>query len=181
MRLIDALRLSHKPILAFTGSGGKTTAIFTIARELSTQGEIPEKKKTVLVTTTTHFGSWQVDQADCYLKIKTKSDLNKYAADMPTGIILLAGEESGNRLSGLTIEILEEVRKLAEEKELPLLIEADGSANRPLKAPASHEPVVPEFADHVIVVAGLMGLGKPITMSGFIDPRFCRIDWQASW
>jgi molybdenum cofactor cytidylyltransferase len=163
MLLIDALRLSHNPILAFTGSGGKTTAIFTIARELSARVEIPTQKKTVLVTTTTHFGSWQVDRADCYLKIVTKSDLSKLTADMPAGIILLAGEESGNRLNGLPFDILEEVRKVAEEKGLPLLIEADGSANRPLKAPASHEPAIPEFADHVIVVAGLLGLGKQLT------------------
>jgi molybdenum cofactor cytidylyltransferase len=45
---------------------------------------------------------------------------------------------------------------------LPLLIEADGSRQRPLKAPAAYEPVIPEFVEKVIVVAGLAGLGKPL-------------------
>jgi molybdenum cofactor cytidylyltransferase len=46
---------------------------------------------------------------------------------------------------------------------LPLLIEADGSRQRPLKAPADSEPVIPEFIETVVVVAGLTGLGKPLT------------------
>jgi molybdenum cofactor cytidylyltransferase len=50
-----------------------------------------------------------------------------------------------------------------EHHKLPLLIEADGSRQRPLKAPADHEPVIPEFVDAVIVVAGMTGLGKPLT------------------
>jgi len=44
----------------------------------------------------------------------------------------------------------------------PLLIEADGSHGLPLKAPAEQEPPIPEFTDHVIVVAGVSAFGKPI-------------------
>ncbi len=47
--------------------------------------------------------------------------------------------------------------------DLPLLIEADGARQRPLKAPAKHEPVIPEFVDTVITVAGMMGVNKPLT------------------
>jgi len=45
---------------------------------------------------------------------------------------------------------------------LPLLVEADGSRQRPLKAPAGHEPVVPDWVDQVLVFAGLSALGKPL-------------------
>jgi len=44
-----------------------------------------------------------------------------------------------------------------------MLIEADGSRQLPLKAPAEHEPAIPDFVDTVVVVAGLSGLGKPLT------------------
>jgi molybdenum cofactor cytidylyltransferase len=42
------------------------------------------------------------------------------------------------------------------------LVEADGSRQRPLKAPGKHEPPIPSFAETVLVVAGLSGLGKPL-------------------
>jgi molybdenum cofactor cytidylyltransferase len=45
---------------------------------------------------------------------------------------------------------------------VPLLVEADGSRQKPLKAPDQHEPAIPTFAELVVVVAGLSGLGKPL-------------------
>ena len=39
-----------------------------------------------------------------------------------------------------------------------VLVEADGSRGLPLKAPASHEPVIPPESDLVIAVAGLSAL-----------------------
>jgi molybdenum cofactor cytidylyltransferase len=43
------------------------------------------------------------------------------------------------------------------------LIEADGARLLPIKAPAEHEPPIPDFVDTVIVVIGLSGLGKPLS------------------
>jgi probable selenium-dependent hydroxylase accessory protein YqeC len=42
-----------------------------------------------------------------------------------------------------------------------VLVEADGAAGRPVKAPAGHEPVIPASADLVIGVVGLDSLGRP--------------------
>jgi probable selenium-dependent hydroxylase accessory protein YqeC len=42
-----------------------------------------------------------------------------------------------------------------------VLVEADGAAGRPVKAPAGHEPVVPSSADLVVGVMGLDALGSP--------------------
>ena len=55
--------------VAFAGSGGKTTAIFQIARELLQQKKhrvdnLTEANETVIVTTTTHFGSSQISLSD---------------------------------------------------------------------------------------------------------------------
>jgi molybdenum cofactor cytidylyltransferase len=44
-----------------------------------------------------------------------------------------------------------------------LLIEADGSRMKPVKAPAAHEPVIPPFVDTVVVVAGLSALWQSLT------------------
>ena len=46
---------------------------------------------------------------------------------------------------------------------MPLLIEADGSRRKPLKAPSDHEPPIPKFVEAVVVVAGLSALGQPLS------------------
>ncbi|MBW2092714.1 MAG: putative selenium-dependent hydroxylase accessory protein YqeC [Deltaproteobacteria bacterium] len=43
-----------------------------------------------------------------------------------------------------------------------ILVEADGAARKPLKAPASHEPVIPSSSACVGVIIGLDALGKPL-------------------
>lgn len=43
-----------------------------------------------------------------------------------------------------------------------VLVEADGAAGRPLKAHASHEPVIPPEADRIICVMGASGFGRPV-------------------
>jgi molybdenum cofactor cytidylyltransferase len=58
---------------------------------------------------------------------------------------------------------MQRLLEIANENKLPLLIEADGARRLPLKAPESHEPAVPGFVDQVIVVAGLLGLGRPLS------------------
>jgi molybdenum cofactor cytidylyltransferase len=69
----------------------------------------------------------------------------------------------GERLSGLDSRSLDGLLALAEARQLPLLVEADGSRRLPLKAPADHEPAIPGWVDTVVVVAGLSGLGAPLS------------------
>ncbi len=61
------------------------------------------------------------------------------------------------------MQIFSRLREIHDHYRLPLLIEADGSRRKPLKAPNQNEPVIPEFVDQVVVVAGLTGLGKPLS------------------
>ena len=163
MQLIEALRYSQNSVMAFVGAGGKTTALFKAARELSAIPEPEMTNNTVLVTTTTHLGLWQVRLADHIIHVNSKSDLRNLEMRLPFGVVILIGEEENNRLTGMSSRLLEEIRCLAEKHQLPLLIEADGSGSRPLKAPATHEPAIPEFSQYVVVVAGLSGLGKHLT------------------
>jgi molybdenum cofactor cytidylyltransferase len=63
---------------------------------------------------------------------------------------------------GIKPELMPGVREFVRSRGKFLLIEADGSRQRPLKAPADHEPVIPDFVDMVVVLVGLSGLGKPV-------------------
>jgi probable selenium-dependent hydroxylase accessory protein YqeC len=52
-----------------------------------------------------------------------------------------------------------------------VLIEADGAAGRPVKAPEVWEPVIPSNADLVVHVTGLDCLGKPMTDDWVFRPE----------
>ncbi len=56
-----------------------------------------------------------------------------------------------------------------------VLVEADGSAGRPLKAHASHEPVIPPEADQTILVAGASGFGRPISEAAHRPALYARL------
>lgn len=159
MNLSRSLRLPASPCLALTGAGGKTTALFTLARELQSSNHPPPA---ILVTATTHLHVNQVSLADSHCLAERTADLAALEESL-RGVTLVTGPLEGERTRGVEQEIVYWLRDICQKRRLPLLIEADGSRQRPLKAPAEHEPVIPAFAETVIVVAGLSGLGKPLT------------------
>ena len=149
MRLAAAL---SAPLgsLAFVGSGGKTTALFTLARQLPPP---------VWVTTTTHLGVAQLAAADQHW-VGLPSD---HAAPLE-GVVAITGEATADgRVGALSPSELEKLHALSQQRQVPLLLEADGARRLPLKAPADHEPALLEWVETVVVTAGLSGLGRPLT------------------
>lgn len=167
MNLYSALEFANQDIelpamIAFVGSGGKTTAMFQLARQfLSRQNE------GVIVTTTTHLSESELRFADKVLVASPGEDLNSLLSKIPKCLVLVSGSVTADhKLGGLSPEQMKQIWELAQEKKIPILLEADGSRGRPIKAPTEYEPVIPEFVSHVIVTAGLSGLGK------YIDDKF---------
>ena len=168
MNLVQALRIiPAAPItVAAVGAGGKTSALFQLARDwLST----PQGPAAVILTATSHLGEWQLPLADHHLVARFPTDLNNLPA---TGLTLVTGPLDGTRTRPLDPEPLARLRAECAARGWPLLIEADGSRGHPLKAPAEHEPPLPDFADLVLVVAGLTGLGHPLTDEFIHRPEF---------
>ncbi|MDO9129335.1 MAG: selenium cofactor biosynthesis protein YqeC [Anaerolineales bacterium] len=153
MLLSRALRLSPTPCLALTGAGGKTTALFKLARELPPP---------VIVTATTHLHVDQVKLTDSHWMGETCADFAGLEENL-RGVMLVTGPIDGDRTTGLNESLLYWLHAVYGFHDLPLLVEADGARQKPLKAPAEHEPVIPDFVETVVVVAGMSGLGKPLT------------------
>ncbi len=154
--LAQALGVGERPRVALVGSGGKTTAMFTLARELPPP---------VLVTTTTHLAPEQVRWADEHWvgpdpagRVLPPEVRNR----RPQGVCLLTGPEVQGRIAGLSPAALETVLSRRPFRDWPCLVEADGARRLPLKAPAAHEPVIPAWVEVVVTVAGLWGLGRPL-------------------
>jgi molybdenum cofactor cytidylyltransferase len=118
----------------------------------------------VLVTTTTHLAPEQLSFADRTITEDDISGIEILFSDLENEVVLLIGKknESG-RVSGIPEKVLEEVLQFTKRRGFNLLIEADGSRQRPMKAPAPHEPVIPSFVDSVVFVTGLTALGNPLT------------------
>ncbi len=168
MKLTTALRLGATPRVALAGAGGKTTTMFILARESSSR---------VIAAATAHMAIEQLSLADQHFFANTPDEVAARASPLPPGITLFSGSEnSSGKTMGLTPETVRAVCDLADRHHAPLFIEADGSKCLPLKAPAEHEPSIPDFVDTVIYVAGLSGLGQPLDAEHVHRPeRFARL------
>jgi len=145
-------RIGGFEVFSFVGAGGKTTAIFQLARQIA-------GRNSAIITSTTHLGVWQIPLTDQHIIANRPNDIQ-----LPTeGVTLVTGEIENDRTKPANETVLNWLREYAKSHNIPLLIEADGSRQKPLKAPAAHEPSIPEFTDTVVVLAGLSVLGKPLT------------------
>ena len=162
MNLAQALRVTRSSKVAFVGAGGKTTAMFRLAREVAP----------VILAVSAHFGVHQAKMADRHLVVESARDVAALRGQPLEDVLLFTGQPASDRkLKGVAPATLAEICRLADHLGCPLLIEADGSRQHPLKAPAAHEPVIPDFVDCVAVMAGMRGLGKRLTSAWVHRPE----------
>ncbi len=153
--LVHGLGLAEARLIAICGAGGKTSLMAALARELSACGS------RVLATTTTKMaieeaeGPWRACEAD------GAAALLAHAGADPTPVL---GFRTIDRARGRLIGFAPEVVDMVAEQDRfdRIIVEADGAARKPLKAPGRHEPVFPRSTDTVIIVAGASGLGQPL-------------------
>ena len=161
MHLTTALRLNEtdgKPIIALIGAGGKSTLLFRLGDELAAAG------RQTLLTATTRLWTQQIDRAPFSV---IGGDPFLLSQELPISlrgyrqVLAMAGAapEPG-KLRGLSPETICRLSALADVD--AVVVEADGSRERPLKAPAGHEPVMPPCVTHVITVAGMAGVNQPL-------------------
>ncbi len=164
MNLQTALRIGSRPRLAFAGAGGKSTALFRLAREILANHSLPNVSQpaVVILTATTHLALAQTTLADAWHVVQTPGDVEALFPNLNGAVLFTGPAGEGERIVGLDGDVLDRLYTLAEQSGFPLLLEADGSRRRPLKAPADHEPVIPDWVDEVVVVVGLSGLGRPL-------------------
>ena len=156
---IAALLGVPQGLTAIVGGGGKTTLMYRLAGELSHSGR-------VIVTTTTHIFSPEGIPVVAGTSAKESETAFRHSSTVCVGQTeagsgkLVAGQISVQALSALSDYVL---------------IEADGARRLPLKAPAEHEPVIPEGVKLVIAVAGLDGIGKSVADAAFRPERYAEL------
>jgi len=159
MQLRRAFRIVKGDIIAFVGAGGKTTAISRLADELAADN------CRVVITTTTHMypptgGDLPVVTGDGDELLRcVQQRLNQVSRVIVASTYVDTPE--GTKLAGLRPEFVAALRDSTAAD--VVLVEADGSRGRPLKAPAAYEPVIPPATTLVVAVAGLSALGRPLS------------------
>lgn len=166
-RLRDALLLEGRGVVSLVGAGGKTSLMFRLARELSQKGE------RVLTTTTTRMYAPTAEQSPGCILAGTAEEILDRAAPflgklrhVTAGAALTADPK---KISGLPPEVIERLH--ASRVFEWIIVEADGAAGRPLKAPADHEPVIPGCTGWLVGTVGLSALGKPLTDQWVFRPE----------
>jgi probable selenium-dependent hydroxylase accessory protein YqeC len=156
-KLSNALALEAREHLALVGGGGKTKLMFALAEELC------QAKKRVVTTTTTKI--WHREamispsvafiQSDSSWRDRLRKEVQRHGYAFLAQSLL----ESG-KVNGISPSLADE---LYNENAMDyLIVEADGSAGHPVKAPAEHEPVIPSSVTKVVGMLGLEAMGQQV-------------------
>ena len=156
MKLTDALRMAPDEVVALVGGGGKTTAMFRLAREVVEGGG-----RAITTTTTRIFGA-QIALAPAHVPAAsvTRGRLSAELALHRHVLVIGATDAGSGKAEGISLDLFRQVR--AWFPDVCLLNEADGSRMRPFKAPADYEPVIPADTTLVVVVVGADVLGRSL-------------------
>ncbi|MDR1587845.1 MAG: putative selenium-dependent hydroxylase accessory protein YqeC [Treponema sp.] len=170
------------PVIAFVGSGGKTSLIWHLARRLSrrpgetaAEGRRPAKRalRRVLVTPSTKMRRPPPEAG------AVRTDFSGGAGREGTRLEALPGITFAGSFNEKTgkVESLPpgELERLAAGYDL-VLVESDGSRELPLKGWADYEPVVPARAALTLGILPLGVLGMPADERIiFRLPEFCAL------
>lgn len=160
------LGLEPQGVLSLVGGGGKTSLMFHLAHSLAAAG-----KKVLTTTTTKIFHSTGLQSRHVLVEPDPQRLLERATQllDFTGHMTAAAASLPANKLQGYPAEAI----RLFRDSGLFdwIVVEADGSGRRPLKAPASHEPVIPDVTTVLVAVAGLEVLGQPLSEESVFRPE----------
>lgn len=167
--LRSALRLDQGGVVCLVGAGGKTSLMFRLARELALPGE------RVLTTTTTKISEQEaVANSPRVITGSVAAVLRAAGGAGQSAFFTAARSGREKKLLGFDAGDIERIWHAGVFDWI--IIEADGAARLPLKVPDAHEPVIPACCRHVVGIAGLTALNKPLTDKWvFRLPLFARL------
>ncbi len=144
--LATALDLGPNELVSFVGGGGKTTGLFALGSQLA---------GTVVLTTTTKMGHERTDGHHLLID-PTDVELTDALRRHRTVLVWHAG--AGHKAIGVAPQLCDRWFDLADH----LIVEADGSRQRPFTAPNPFEPVVPSRTTLLVACVGAGAFGRVI-------------------
>ncbi|MGY0161061.1 selenium cofactor biosynthesis protein YqeC [Edwardsiella tarda] len=138
-------------LISLIGAGGKTSALHWLAQAWAAQ-----QRRVVVTTTTRMYLPDTLPTLFCHQPAALPAD----ALHAPITACFSAWDTANGKVRGFTPE---QVDALAQHPLADvILVEADGAHRLAMKAPAGHEPCIPERSHCVIAVSGGAALGHPV-------------------
>ena len=163
--LPDLWRLGPGEVISVVGGGGKSTLLELLARQYEQEGE------RVILATTTRM--WPPRPGVDARPLVTATDLPGLLAqiqDAPERSPVVGRSVLPNgKLEDVPLEWVPALRDLGWVA--AVIVEADGAAGRPLKAPAAWEPVVPDCTTLMVVMSGLDAQGARLDEDSVHRPK----------
>jgi probable selenium-dependent hydroxylase accessory protein YqeC len=151
MNLLDVLH-ARRGVVCFVGAGGKKTTMYRLA------ALHPGR---VLITTTAHIEYFPRGITALTTEPADITWCAKLAPHRGQRVLALAHAcELRGRHAGLSPAELREV--LACGGFDLCVVKSDGARSRHIKAPADHEPALPDFADTVVPIVSAKVFGRPL-------------------
>lgn len=154
--IAGAFDIHRGDIVSFVGAGGKTTLMFAMAREL-----VAPDVLVITTCTTKIYPPSESDSPIIFLSPGTNEIIEfiqKKGNDLRHVTVASEKMAISGKLKGVHPDVIARLHKL--EPVTYILLEADGAAKRPLKAPdIRFEPVIPSHSSLVIPVVGIDALG----------------------
>ncbi len=144
-------------MISLTGAGGKTTLLFRLAQELLLEG------KRVITTTTTKIREPSGSEGPSLFVSEDEEAIQTFVKErlnVDRHCTLATQRLAEGKLQGISPDLANTLWNLYDID--VLIIEADGAAGRPIKAPREREPVIPKNTTLVVAILGLDGLGKEL-------------------
>jgi probable selenium-dependent hydroxylase accessory protein YqeC len=162
----EAFDVRPGEVISLVGGGGKTTLMFALAQELTSTGEL------VITTTTTKILEPSSSQTRLLL-VETDEDkivgLLLENVDKYRHITLVSERLASGKLKGISPQLVVKLAGLGRASYI--IVEADGAAQKSLKAPSAAEPVVPYNTSLVIPVVGIDAVGCYLTEENVFRPE----------
>ena len=155
MDLYEAFALVPGAIVAAVGGGGKTSLVHALAAAAAGRG------LSAVVTTTTKFTRPPGMPMPPVIETSDLDAARDIGDRLHPRLTLVACTGIGPRARLLGFEP-GTIAAIAAVSPGLIAVEADGSAQRPFKAPGEHEPAIPAAATDVIVCVGLEVLGHEL-------------------
>jgi probable selenium-dependent hydroxylase accessory protein YqeC len=148
--LLSALKLTGG-VVSLIGAGGKKTTMYELASLFDGR---------VALTSTSHM--FEYDEAQVDVVTVDRNTPLKFSFD--ARVVAYAGlTDTPNRVGGLMPSQIETIWRKG--KYDLVVIKADGARSRLIKAPADHEPLIPDFTQLVLPIISGLVIGQPLTSS----------------
>ena len=162
----EALGLKEREVISLVGAGGKTTLMYRLAKELFLSG------RRVVSTTTTKILEPRPEETNFLFVDSDEKRIKDFAwrhLDQYRHLTVARERVGSGKLKGVSPDLVNELWSF--DKIDTVIVEADGAAGRPVKAPREWEPVIPTTTTLVVAILGIDGVGRELSEENAFQPE----------